>query len=110
VVLITILTIVLTLCFSFEMFLKMFLVLGATWLCMLMSWLRYSALVYVYIVAMALQGPLVFYICVCQRRVLFLLRKSFCSETCIFPCCRPPTDTTGEEGDWGEEMMNMTPH
>ncbi|KAF4519033.1 hypothetical protein B566_EDAN001618 [Ephemera danica] len=94
----------------FEMFLKLFLVLGISWMCMLMSWLRYSALLYVYIVAMALQGPLVFYICVCQRRVLFLLRKSFCSETCIFPCCRPPTDTTGEEGDWGEEMMNMTPH
>ncbi|KAG8228112.1 hypothetical protein J437_LFUL000114 [Ladona fulva] len=91
--------------FSFKMFIKLFLVITTTWLFLLLSWFKYDALYYIYIVINGLQGPLILYICICQRRVLFLVKKYCCFEGCLSPCCRP--DDVPGSSEWGEEMASM---
>lgn len=79
--------------------------MSVCWLFMLISWLPYDVLDYTYIMANALQAPLIFMVCVIsQKRVLYLLRKVCCNENCVCPCCRPDDN---DPSDWGEEMMAM---
>lgn len=85
--------------YSFELFVKLFLMMAIAWLFLLLSWLRYDAVVYCHIVINFLQAFIIFYICILgQRRVTFLLRQYCC-------CCQPsePVDTV----EWGEEMSSM---
>ena len=86
--------------YSFELFVKLFLMMAIAWLFLLLSWLRYDAVVYCHILINFLQAVVILYICVLgQRRVTFLLRQYCCC------CCQPsePVDTV----DWGEEMSSM---
>ncbi|PSN56907.1 putative G-protein coupled receptor Mth-like 5 [Blattella germanica] len=85
--------------YSFEMFMKLFLMMGIAWLFLILSWLKYELVVYFYIVVNLLQAFVILYICVfSQRRVTFLLRQYCC-------CCQDsePVDTV----EWGEEMSSM---
>jgi len=92
------------------MFILLFAILTVAWICKLMGQLGYDALVYIDVFAMLAQGVLVFTVCVCQPRVMYLLRKHFGSDTSIFPCCRLPSEPANNfDGDWGEEMMSMHP-
>jgi hypothetical protein len=92
------------------MFILLFAILTVGWICKLMSQLGYDALVYIDVFAMLAQGVLVFSVCVCQPRVVYLLRKHFGSDTCVFSCCRPPSEPANMgDVDWGEEMMSMYP-
>nr|CAD7445578.1 unnamed protein product [Timema bartmani] len=92
--------------YNFDMFVKLFLVMSLSWLFLLLSWLKFDALVYCHIGANALQAPLILYICVLgQKRVRILLRKTCCYEGCPCTCCRPGPPHEGM--DWGEEMMTM---
>lgn len=92
-------------CYSFETFVKLFLVMTICWMFLLLSWLPYNGMYYCYILSNALQAPIILYICVfSQKRVRFLLRKACCYEKCICSCCRPQ-ENDGPE--WGEEMMAM---
>ncbi|XP_046401776.1 probable G-protein coupled receptor Mth-like 5 [Ischnura elegans] len=91
--------------FSFKMFIKLFLVMAITWMFLLLSWFRYDALQYVYIAINGIQCPLILYICICQRRVLFLVKKYCCFTGCLCSCCRP--DDIQESSEWGEEMASM---
>nr|CAD7197073.1 unnamed protein product [Timema douglasi] len=92
--------------YNFDMFVKLFLVMSLSWLFLLLSWLKFDALVYCHIGANALQAPLILYICVLgQKRVRILLRKTCCYEGCPCTCCRPGPPQEGM--DWGEEMMTM---
>ncbi|XP_067007985.2 probable G-protein coupled receptor Mth-like 5 [Anabrus simplex] len=84
--------------FSFDMFMKLFLVMSVAWLFLLLSLLRYEALVYCNIVVNTLQGVFFAYIAVFgQKRVLSLIRQSCCSVP-------EPQDTA----EWGEEMSPMS--
>ncbi|XP_071447322.1 probable G-protein coupled receptor Mth-like 5 [Hetaerina americana] len=91
--------------FSFKMFIKLFLVMVVTWMFLLLSWFRYDALQYIYIAINGIQCPLILYICICQRRVLFLIKKYCCFTGCLCPCCRP--DDIPGSSEWGEEMASM---
>ncbi|XP_065338390.1 probable G-protein coupled receptor Mth-like 5 [Cloeon dipterum] len=96
--------------YNFNMFILLFTILTLAWICKLMSQLPYDTLIYIDVFAMLAQGVLVFAVCVCQPRVMYLLRRHFGSENCLFSCCRPPSEPTHTfDGDWGEEMMSMHP-
>ncbi|KAL0269360.1 UNVERIFIED_CONTAM: hypothetical protein PYX00_007121 [Menopon gallinae] len=91
--------------FCFEMFIKLFLIMTVAWLFLMLTWLRYDALIYCHIAINALQAPLILKICVLnQKRVIYLLKKTCCNQNCVFPCCRPDDNTPS---DWGEEMVAM---
>lgn len=78
------------------MFSLMFVVMSVAWLFLLLSWLKYDALLYAHIVVNALQAPLMLYICILrQKHVRFLLKKSCCYN-------EPPSAS-----DWGDEMTYM---
>ncbi|CAL1675410.1 unnamed protein product [Lasius platythorax] len=82
--------------YSFRMFVLLYAILSTGWFSLLLSRLKYDALIYCHIVVNLLQALLVLYVCVLgQRRVTFLLGK-----TCN--CCNPGDNTEGL--DWGEEM------
>ena len=81
---------------SFELFVKLFLVMAIDWLFLLLSWLPYPVLMYCHIVMNALLALAFLYICILsQRQVTLLLRQACC-------CCQPsePVNTV----EWGEEM------
>lgn len=72
------------------------LVMGITWLFLLMSWLDVDGLLYAHIIVNAIQAPLILYVCVLrQKNVKYLLTKSCCYN-------EPPSS-----GDWGDEMAYM---
>ncbi|XP_050464418.1 probable G-protein coupled receptor Mth-like 5 [Cataglyphis hispanica] len=82
--------------YSFRMFVLLYAILSTGWLSLLLSRLKYDALIYCHIVVNLLQALFVLYVCVFgQRRVTFLLGK-----TCN--CCNSGDNTEGL--DWGEEM------
>ncbi|XP_066599173.1 probable G-protein coupled receptor Mth-like 5 [Prorops nasuta] len=82
--------------YSFRMFVFLFAIMSTGWLSLLLSRLKYDALVYCHIVVNLLQSMFILYICVFgQRRVTFLL-----SKTCN--CCNSGDNVEGL--DWGEEM------
>ncbi|XP_014471007.1 PREDICTED: probable G-protein coupled receptor Mth-like 5 [Dinoponera quadriceps] len=82
--------------YSFRMFVFLYVIMSAGWISLLLSQLKYDALVYCHIVVNLSQALLVLYVCVFgQRRVTFLLGK-----TCN--CCNYGDTTEGL--DWGEEM------
>lgn len=82
--------------YSFRMFVFLYAIMSAGWFSLLLSQLKYDALIYCHIVVNLLQALLVLYVCVFgQRRVTFLLGK-----TCN--CCDSGDNTEGL--DWGEEM------
>lgn len=81
---------------NFMMFSFMFLIMGVSWLFLVLSWTKYDGLVYAHILVSALQAPLLLYICVLrQKHVMFLLKKSCCYN-------EPPS-----AADWGDEMTYM---
>lgn len=85
--------------YSFELFVKLFLVMAIVWLFLLLSWLPYPVLMYCHIAMNALSALAFLYICILsQRRVTLLLHQACC-------CCQPsePVDTV----EWGEEMSSM---
>lgn len=84
---------------SFELFVKLFLVMAIDWLFLLLSWLPYPVLMYCHIVMNAFLALVFLYICILsQRRVTLLIRQACC-------CCQPsePVNTV----EWGEEMSSM---
>lgn len=91
--------------YSFDIFIKIFIIMATGWLFMIMSWLPYNNMYYIYIFSNALQAPLILYVSVLsQKRVRFLIRKACCYEKCVIPCFRPDEQ---EGPEWGEEMMAM---
>lgn len=88
---------------SFRMFLLIFIIMSITWLFMLLSGLKYDAVVYLYIVINAFQAPLFLYVCVFdQKHVAFLMQKTCGYTNCPFACCRP-----APELEYGDEMTAM---
>lgn len=82
--------------YSFRMFVLLYAILSTGWFSLLLSRLKFDALIYCHIIVNLLQALFVLYVCVFgQRRVTFLLGK-----TCN--CCNPGDNTEGL--DWGEEM------
>jgi hypothetical protein len=84
---------------SFELYVKLFLVMAIAWLFLLLSWLPYPVLMYCHIVVNAFSAFIFLYICILgQQRVTLLLRQACC-------CCQPPAPVDTVE--WGEEMSSM---
>lgn len=82
--------------YSFRMFVLLFAIMSSSWISLLLSQLKYDALIYCHIAINLIQAILILYVCVFgQRRVTFLLGK-----TCN--CCSPSENVEGL--DWGEEM------
>lgn len=78
------------------MFSLLMLVMGITWLFLIMSWLDVDGLLYAHIIVNAIQAPLILYVCVLrQKNVKYLLKKSCCYN-------EPPSAS-----DWGDEMTYM---
>lgn len=90
--------------YSFQMFVKVFVVMTIAWLFFMLTWIQSRILCYINITTNILQALLFLYICVLsQKRVTFHLRKTCCYENCICTCCRPG-EPTPETCEWGEEM------
>ncbi|XP_026280469.1 probable G-protein coupled receptor Mth-like 5 [Frankliniella occidentalis] len=90
--------------YSFQMFVKVFLVMTIAWLFFMLTWIPSPLLCYINISTNILQALLLLYICVLsQKRVTFHLRKTCCYDNCICTCCRPG-EPTPETCEWGEEM------
>lgn len=89
---------------SFQMFVKVFVVMTIAWLFFMLTWIQSRILCYINISTNILQAVLFLYICVLsQKRVTFHLRKTCCYDNCICTCCRPG-EPTPETCEWGEEM------
>ena len=82
--------------YSFRMFVLLFAIMSSSWISLLLSELKYDALIYCHIAINLIQAILILYVCVFgQKRVTFLLGK-----TCN--CCSMIENVEGL--DWGEEM------
>ncbi|KAJ8670442.1 hypothetical protein QAD02_001701 [Eretmocerus hayati] len=82
--------------YNFRMFMFILATMGISWLFLLLSLLKYDALIYCHIFVNLIQALFILYICIFgQKRVTFLLGK-----TCN--CC--VTAESPEGLDWGEEM------
>lgn len=87
--------------YSFQMFVKVFLVMTIAWLFFMLTWIQSRVLCYINISTNILQALLFLYICVLsQKRVTFHLRKTCCYDNCICTCCRPG-EPTPETCEWG---------
>lgn len=90
--------------YSFQMYVKVFLVMTVAWLFFMLTWIQSRVLCYINISTNILQALLFLYICVLsQKRVTFHLRKTCCYDNCVCTCCRPG-EPTPETCEWGEEM------
>lgn len=80
-------TISFSLCYRFNLYLKLFIVMGVNWVMELVSWLaegpRY--LWYVTDLTNTLQGVLIFLIFVWKRRILRLLNEKLCPSLQLVP-------------------------
>lgn len=86
------------------MYVKLLLVMGITWFFLMLSWLKYTGLIYTHILVNALQAILIAWICVFgQRRVTFLVRKACCFGVCESGDRNDPP----EAHEWGEEMLTI---
>uniref|UniRef100_A0AAG5CQT7 G-protein coupled receptors family 2 profile 2 domain-containing protein n=1 Tax=Anopheles atroparvus TaxID=41427 RepID=A0AAG5CQT7_ANOAO len=80
---------------SFVMFTLIFATMSIAWLFLILSWLHFDGLLYMHIVANALQAPCLLYICVLrQKHVTFLVKSCF-------------RDQTPQTAEWGDEMTYM---
>jgi len=73
---------------NFDLFTKLFLVVGVCWLFQTLALLDISALEYIGKIFTLLQGPLIFVVAMCRTRVAFLFKRYFCQDSCCVPCCR----------------------
>merc|ERR1712117_951111 len=71
---------------NFDLFTKLFLVVGVCWLFQTLALLDISALEYIGKIFTLLQGPLIFCVAMCRTRVAFLFKKYFCEDICCFKC------------------------
>uniref|UniRef100_A0A182XKI4 G-protein coupled receptors family 2 profile 2 domain-containing protein n=1 Tax=Anopheles quadriannulatus TaxID=34691 RepID=A0A182XKI4_ANOQN len=80
---------------SFVMFTLIFATMSVSWLFLILSWLHFDGLLYMHIIANALQAPCILYICVLrQKHVTFLVKSCF-------------RDQAPQTTEWGDEMTYM---
>uniref|UniRef100_A0A182SQC5 G-protein coupled receptors family 2 profile 2 domain-containing protein n=1 Tax=Anopheles maculatus TaxID=74869 RepID=A0A182SQC5_9DIPT len=80
---------------SFVMFTLIFATMSVAWLFLILSWLHFDGLLYMHIIANALQAPCILYICVLrQKHVTFLVKSCF-------------RDQAPQTTEWGDEMTYM---
>ncbi|XP_052868339.1 probable G-protein coupled receptor Mth-like 5 [Anopheles cruzii] len=80
---------------SFVMFTLIFATMSVAWLFLILSWLHVDSLLYMHIIANALQAPCILYICVLrQKHVTFLVKSCF-------------RDQVPQTTEWGDEMTYM---
>uniref|UniRef100_A0A182QH03 G-protein coupled receptors family 2 profile 2 domain-containing protein n=1 Tax=Anopheles farauti TaxID=69004 RepID=A0A182QH03_9DIPT len=80
---------------SFVMFTLIFATMSVAWLFLILSWLHFDGLLYLHIIANALQAPCILYICVLrQKHVTFLVKSCF-------------RDQVPQTTEWGDEMTYM---
>uniref|UniRef100_A0A182JSW4 G-protein coupled receptors family 2 profile 2 domain-containing protein n=1 Tax=Anopheles christyi TaxID=43041 RepID=A0A182JSW4_9DIPT len=80
---------------SFVMFTLIFATMSVAWLFLILSWLHFEGLLYMRIIANALQAPCILYICVLrQKHVTFLVKSCF-------------RDQAPQTTEWGDEMTYM---
>jgi len=73
---------------NFDLFTKLFLVIGLCWLFQTLALLGVPALDYIGKIFTLMQGPLIFLVAMIRTRVLFLFKKYFCQDTCCIKWCR----------------------
>jgi hypothetical protein len=73
---------------NFDLFTKLFMVIGACWLFQTLALLDVNALDYIGKIFTLIQGPLIFIVAMCRTRVIFLFKKYFCGDACCLSCCR----------------------
>uniref|UniRef100_A0A182NDY4 G-protein coupled receptors family 2 profile 2 domain-containing protein n=1 Tax=Anopheles dirus TaxID=7168 RepID=A0A182NDY4_9DIPT len=80
---------------SFVMFTLIFATMSIAWLFLILSWMHFDGLLYLHIIANALQAPCILYICVLrQKHVTFLVKSCF-------------RDQVPQTTEWGDEMTYM---
>ncbi|ETN67991.1 methuselah [Anopheles darlingi] len=80
---------------SFVMFTLIFATMSVAWLFLILSWLHVDGLLYMHIIANALQAPCILYICVLRQKHVTFLVKSCLGD-------QPP-----QTSEWGDEMTYM---
>ncbi|XP_050085098.1 probable G-protein coupled receptor Mth-like 5 [Anopheles aquasalis] len=80
---------------SFVMFTLIFATMSVAWLFLILSWLHIDGLLYMHIIANALQAPCILYICVLRQKHVTFLVKSCLGD-------QPP-----QTSEWGDEMTYM---
>jgi len=73
---------------NFDLFTKLFLVVGVCSMFQTLALLDIRALEYIGKIFVLLQGPLIFVVAMCRTRVAFLFKRYFCQDSCLPHCCR----------------------
>ena len=96
---------------NFDLFTKLFMVIGACWFFQTLALLDIRALDYIGKIftliqvhyqgdsvnsfksfVISFQGPMIFVVAMCRTRVIFLFKKYFCADACCISCCRGNND------------------
>jgi len=77
---------------NFDLFTKLFMVIGACCFFQTLSLLNFHALHYIAMIFTLIQGPMIFVVAMCRTRVIFLFKKYFCADSCCISCCRGHKD------------------